>query len=67
MFNLRRFKPVEIITYFPKSDIEADQLAKRTAAVHADIVHRHLSNLNCSAQQKQHLLEQVIASNKTSS
>ena len=57
---MRRFRPVEIITYFPKSDVNRDQLAQRTAAVHADIVHRHLTNLNCSAQQKQHLLEHII-------
>lgn len=65
MLVLRRFKPVEIVTYFPKSDTDSKQLAQRTAAVHADIVHRHLTNLNCSAQQKQHLLEQIIAGNKT--
>ena len=64
MLVLRRFKPVEMITYMPKSDSYISQLAQRTAAVHADIVHRHLTNLNCSAQQKQHLLEQVLASNK---
>lgn len=61
---MRRFQPVEIMTYLPKSDNDCEQLAKHTAAVHADIVHRHLLNLNCSAQQKQHLLEQVLASNK---
>lgn len=60
MLVLRRFQPVEIITYLPKSNTDSEQLAKRTAAVHADIVHRHLSNLTCSAQQKQHLLEQII-------
>lgn len=57
---MRRFKPVEIITYLPKSDSDSSQLAQRTAAVHADIVHRHLTNLNCSTQQKQHLLEQIV-------
>ncbi len=61
---MRRFKPVEIITYLPKSDSNTSQLTQRMATVHADIVHRHLMNLNCSAQQKQHLLEQVLASNK---
>lgn len=64
---MRRFKPVEIMTYLPKSDTDREQLAQRMATVHADIVHRHLMNLNCSAQQKQHLLEQVLARNKTSS
>ena len=66
MLVLRRFNPVEIITYFPKSDSDICQLAQCTAAVHADIVHRHLTNLNCSAQQKQHLLEQIVIKMKNS-
>ena len=63
---MKRFRPVEVITYFPTSSTGKEQLAQRTAAIHADIVHRHLSNLNCSAQQKQQLAAQIILSSMPS-
>ena len=52
--------PVNVIVYHPKTAEGKEELAKRVADVHADLVIRRLKALNCPTHQKQELLDAVI-------
>ena len=61
---MRRYGPVNIIVYHPKTDEGKRDLAVRVAQVHADAVNAKIRMLGCPNEQKRQLLDEVIVSVK---
>ena len=51
---------VDTYIYFPRSDTEKAELAKRVSAVHADYVIDYVNKLDCADEQKKNLLESIL-------
>lgn len=58
---MRRRGSVNVIVYFPKTEIEQKELARRVASIHADAVIARLQKLTCPTTQKLQLLDTIIA------
>ena len=54
-----------MIVHAPKTEAGRQELAKRVAGVHADLVHRYIQTLRCPSAEKAALLDAVIAAAKT--
>ena len=50
---------IEVIVYFPNSKQGQEELAKRVAPVHAQMVHAYISRLECPTEQKDALLDAI--------
>lgn len=55
---------MNIKVYYPSSPEGKDELARRVASVHADIVVQYINRLPCSAEQKLALIEATAAEKK---
>ena len=62
--SIRKQAPVKVITYLPKDEAGANELAKRVALVHAAAVNQRIKALNCPTTQKLELLNAVIETAK---
>ena len=51
---------VFVYPHMPEEETAKQELAKRVAEVHADIVYHQIENLDCPTQQKKALLQAVI-------
>lgn len=49
-----------MIVHYPKTEEGKRELAKCVAGVHADMVNRYISKLNCPFKQKEQLLNSII-------
>ena len=56
--------PIDLSVYHPKTKVGREELAKRVSDVHASTVIQKIKVLSCSANQKQALLDAVIAAAK---
>lgn len=56
--------PINMIVYFPKTEEGRQELAQRTAELHADAVNFRLKRLGCPTEQKLKLLDAVIRTAK---
>lgn len=61
---MRRYGPVNVIVYYPKTEENKLELAMRVAEIHADAVNARIKGLNCPTAQKLQLLDAVIATAK---
>lgn len=61
---MRKPTPVNLITYFPRTEQEQTELARRIAGIHAETVLRQVQELSCPAEQKRELLDRMIESVK---
>lgn len=64
MTVIQKMAPINLIVYYPKTDEGKADLAARVAEVHAAAVNQRLKSLNCPTNQKQELLDAVIATVK---
>lgn len=64
---IRKMAPINLIVYYPKTAEGQEELAKRVAEVHANVVTQHIKQLNCPTDQKLELLDAVIQTAKTNS
>ena len=60
MTVIRKMAPINLIVYYPKTTVGQEELAKRAAEVHANVVTQHIKQLNCPTDQKLQLLDAVI-------
>lgn len=58
---MKKFAPIHVIVHYPKMEEGRNELSKRVAIVHADMVNRYIQKLNWSPEQKLKLLDSVIA------
>lgn len=61
---MKKSAPIQVVVYYPKTEQENKELAKRVADVHADFVISTINKLNCSTKQKLELVQAVIDSRK---
>lgn len=59
--------PVNLIVHYPDTAEGKEELARRAADVHANVVNQRLKSLNCPAKQKLDLLDAVIETVKSKS
>lgn len=57
---MRRRGSVNVIVYFPQTEIDQKELARRVASIHADAVIARLQKLTCPTTQKLQLLDTII-------
>lgn len=57
---MRKMAPINVIVYYPKTEEGQDELRRRVALVHVDVVNRRLKELRCPEKQKLELLDAVI-------
>lgn len=57
---MRRRGSVNVIVYFPQTEIDQKELARRVASIHADAVIARLQKLTCPTTQKLQLLDAII-------
>ena len=50
---------MEVIIHLPRSKEGQEELAKRVATVHAQLIYNYISRLECSAEQKVALLDAI--------
>ena len=50
---------IEVIVVFPHSKQGREELAKRVATVHAQMIHSYISRLECPTEQKVALLDAI--------
>ena len=50
---------MEVIIHLPRSKEGQDELAKRVATVHAQLIYNYISRLECSTEQKVTLLDAI--------
>ena len=50
---------MEVIIHLPHSKEGQDELAKRVATVHAQLIYNYISRLECSTEQKVALLDAI--------
>ena len=50
---------MEVIIHLPRSKKGQEDLAKRVAIVHAQLIYNYISRLECSAEQKVALLDAI--------
>ena len=69
MSSIAKSAPINMIVYYPKSEVGKKLLAQHVAQVHADSVMDRIKRLNCPANQKTELLNAVLntAKNEESS
>lgn len=60
----RRSAPIHVIVHRPKTEAGKQELARRVADVHADMVSQAIQRLTCPSGQKMELLDAVIAAAK---
>ncbi len=48
----RKFAPVNVIMYHPKTEEGKQELAERVADVHANAIVKHIAKLQCPYEQK---------------
>lgn len=60
----RKSAPIHVIVHAPKTEAGQQELAKRVAGVHADLVRRYIQKLRCPSEEKAALLDAVIATVK---
>ena len=58
--------PINLIVYYPKTAEGQEELAKRAAEVHANVVTQHIKQLNCPTDQKLKRLDAGIQTAKNS-
>ena len=51
---------IHVIVYDPKTETGRQELARRVAGVHADMIIESVKKLNCPSEQKGRLLNSVI-------
>lgn len=51
---------IHVIVYDPKTETGRQELARRVAGVHADMIIESVKKLNCPSDQKKRLLDAVI-------
>ena len=56
---------MKVISCLPKAPVAIQELQRRTAEVHADMVLRRVSELKCPKEQKLALLDAVLAKNNS--
>ena len=61
---MRQHAPVHVILYSPKDEDNKRALTRKIAQIHGDAVNRQINELNCPAEQKQQLLDAIIAASK---
>ena len=61
---MKRSKMIVMKVYKPESTAGKEALAWRVSGIHSEFVNRRIHQLNCGNQQKQHLLDAVIAEAK---
>lgn len=49
-----------MIVHYPKTEEGKHDLAKRVAAIHADLVSREIQKLGCPSEQQVKLLDSII-------
>ena len=57
----RNSTTIRIVVHEPATESSRQELAERTAAIHADCVRQFLKNLNCPQAQKQILWNRILA------
>lgn len=62
---MRTSPPFGIIFRFPKSDKGIDLLSRKTAEIYADAVIEKIKSLDCSPEQKDQLIFDIIEYYKT--
>lgn len=50
---------MEVIIHLPRSKEGQEELAKRVATVHAQLIYNYISRLECSSEQKVALLDAI--------
>lgn len=55
----RNVPEIKFIVHHPDSVEAKMELARRTAAIHADAVASHIQNLSCTNEQKELLLKSI--------
>ena len=50
---------MEVIIHLPRSKEGQEELAKRVATVHAQLIYNYISRLACSTEQKVALLDAI--------
>ena len=50
---------MEVIIHLPRSKEGQEELAKRVATVHAQLIYNYISRLECSTEQKVALLDEI--------
>lgn len=50
---------MEVIIHLPRSKEGQEELAKRVATVHAQLIYNYISRLECSTEQKVALLDAI--------
>lgn len=50
---------MEVIIHLPRSKESQEELAKRVATVHAQLIYNYISRLECSTEQKVALLDAI--------
>lgn len=58
---MRKPQPINVILYGPRTEQGKEELANRVASVHADAVLRRIRDLQCPQEQKDELLDAIIA------
>jgi hypothetical protein len=53
--------PIHVVVHYPQTQEGQRDLSARAAGVHADMVAQYIQKLNCPVEQKQRLLDAVIA------
>ncbi len=61
---MKRSKMIAIKAYKPESTAGKEALARCISGIHSEFVNRRIHQLTCGNQQKQHLLDAVIAEAK---
>ena len=61
---IRNMAPINLIIYYPKTEEDQLELAKRVSDVHAAAVTQRVKSLNCPTSQKLALLDAVIETAK---
>ena len=61
---IRSMAPINLIVYYPKTEEDQMELAKRVSDVHAAAVTQRIKSLNCPTSQKLALLDAVIETAK---
>lgn len=52
--------PIHVIVYWPETEEGRHELSVRTAEVHADMVSRYISEMDCSSDQKMQMLDKIM-------
>ena len=61
---MRKSAPVKIKVYYPQTDEDRQELARRVSDVHSDYVVAQIDKMNVPIKEKLRMLEAVVATQK---